>query len=191
MANCPNCGKPVSGSDTFCSSCGQSLANVPAVTDTPAAPAQRPADAKKVGAGTASPLGRVIDRMPVLDDVLFWLIAVAALLLFAGITGLVFHDRPFWEAASAFPGFLVYAALAWKRYKRTPLLDLEFLIPLIVVVVDLLVTRGLFSYSAILISANLFLVYLVYRTRRDKTVGEQMSHRSSPRRRLPDLPERR
>jgi hypothetical protein len=133
----------------------------------------------------------VIDRLPVLDDVLFWLIVVAALLFFAGVTGLVFHDRPFWEAASAFPGFLVYAALAWKRYKRTPLLDVELLVPLVVVVVDLLVTRGLFSYSAILISTNLFLVYLVYRTRRDKTVGEQMSQRSNPPRRLPDPSERR
>ena len=119
------------------------------------------------------------------DDVLFWLVATAFLLLWAGAAGTIFpYTRPFVLTVAAYLGFLVYAALALMRWRRKPFPNLELIIPILTLLGVLTfsggIPGGLTGMGAAVGVSALILTYLSYQSWRDKTMGKPLTMREPP-----------
>jgi hypothetical protein len=108
----------------------------------------------------------LLRRLPVVDDVALWLVINALVLAYVGAAELLFQYGPGQVysalAVALAAGYLVMAR-HWAASRLFPLLGLSMLVPSLVILGDLLVTRAQFPLSILIDVASLVLIFVAYR----------------------------
>ena len=129
-------------------------------------------------------LGSFLKRLPVVDDKLFWLALTSFLFLYGGVTGSIYqYYRPFVLTIAAYLGFLIFAALTWRRWTKKPLVELELVMSALAFLAVLALSGGqpgaISGYGAVLGVSNLILAYISYQSWREGTTGK-LTNKSEP-----------
>jgi hypothetical protein len=121
-----------------------------------------------------APPGSLLRALPVVDDLGFWLVINSLVLAYVGAAELLFQYGPGQVysalAVALAAGYLVMAR-HWVASRLLPLLGLAMLVPSLVILGDLLVTRAQFPLSVLIDMVSLILIFVAYREYRQWRVA--------------------
>ncbi len=113
-----------------------------------------------------APPGSLLRTLPVVDDITFWLVINSLVLAYVGAAELLFQYGPGQVysalAVALAAGYLVMAR-HWAASRMFPILGLSMLVPSLVVLGDLLITRAQFPLSVLIDVVSLVLIFVAYR----------------------------
>jgi len=108
----------------------------------------------------------LLRTLPVVDDITFWLVINSLVLAYVGAAELLFQYGPGQVysalAVALAAGYLVMAR-HWAASRMFPILGLSMLVPSLVVLGDLLITRAQFPLSVLIDVVSLVLIFVAYR----------------------------
>ncbi|MDA4113388.1 MAG: hypothetical protein OK474_05010 [Thaumarchaeota archaeon] len=117
------------------------------------------------------------DRLPLVEDLVFWLLENAFVLAFVGTYGLTFHTVPGLPySALAVLVALVYVLLGRRRYigaTTKEVVRVTMILSSLVLLVDLVVTGGLTAFSVFIDLSSIILAFYAYKEYRREKMGNR------------------
>lgn len=114
-------------------------------------------------------LSGFLERLPVVEDFVFWMLENAFVLAYVGVFELIFRTGPgLVYSALAVVAALLYVLLARRRYadRAQGVVEVALLMSALVLVGDLIVTGGLSAFSVLIDVSSILLAFNCYKEHR-------------------------
>jgi len=125
----------------------------------------------QVSQDSLAALDKLVKKMPIVDDILFWIVVNAFVLAYVGAWQLVFHSGPSLVlSALAVVAAALYVLLARRRFAKPEPWTAQVCIalPALILLGDLIVTGGATAFGVLIAVSSLLLIFYTYRTLRGK-----------------------
>lgn len=115
---------------------------------------------------------KLVKKIPIFDDVVFWILVNVFVLAYVGAWQLIFHSGPsLILSALAVVTAMLYILLARRMFIKRELWTTEasLVLPVLILLGDLIATGGVTAFSIFIAIPSLLLIFYAYRNLREET----------------------